>query len=401
MYHRYGLALAGMLLSSWPLAASAANTIKIGFPIPLSGPVAVYGEPVLKGAELAVAEINAKGGVLGKKLELVVRDSKANADEAVRVSRELIIKDGVDFLVGTVTSAEAPAVSTVAKENKIVFIAPVSETTRLTDPQNIHPYVFRTNSNTDVEGLASAIMMARWKDVKTVATIGPDYAYGRDLIAAFVADLKKLRPDIKIVDQQWPKLGEADFTSFITAQMSKKPDAVDCVLFAGDFVTFSKEAAPLGYFTMIDNRMVDSGAVGNIEEVRALGNDYPYGIVANTEDPVVWTGANEPPAHAKYIAALRSFTHEKYPPSFAIQGYISINALADGIRKAGSTNSDAVSKALTGMTFDSPLGTRTFSVKSHETFQPEFYGVMVKDAAYPFAVMKDPELLPQSFTPTY
>ncbi len=400
MCHRYGLALASVLLASWPLSAGAANTIKIGFPVPLSGVVAVYGQPVLKGAQLAVAEINAKGGVLGRKLELLPRDSKANADEAVRLSRELIIKDGVDFLVGTVTSAEAPAVSTVAKENKIVFIAPVAESTRLTDPQNIHPYVFRTNSNTDVEGMASAIMMARWKDVKTVATIAPDYAYGRDLIAAFVANLKKLRPDIKIVDQQWPKLGEPDFTSFITAQMSKKPDAVDCAEFAGDFVTFSKEAAPLGYFKMIDNRLVDSGAVGNIEEVTALGNDYPYGIIANTEDPVVWNGGNEPPAHAKYIAALRQFTHEQYPPSFAIQGYMTINALADGIKKAGTTNSDAVSKALIGMTFDTPVGKRTFSVKSHETFQPEFYGVMVKEAAYPFAVMKDPELLPKSFTQT-
>jgi branched-chain amino acid transport system substrate-binding protein len=400
MYHRYRLALASALLASWPLAASAADTIKIGFPIPLSGPVAIYGDPVLKGAQLAVSEINAKGGVLGRKLELVVRDSKANADEAVRVSRELIIKDDVDFLVGTVTSAEAPAVSTVAKENKIVFIAPVAETTRLTDPQNIHPYIFRANSNTDVEGLASATMMARWKDVKTVGTIAPDYAYGRDLIAAFVANLKKLRPDIKIVDQQWPKLGEPDFTSFITAQMSKKPDAIDCAEFAGDFVTFAKEATPLGYFKMVDNRLVDSGAVGNIEEVTALGNDYPYGIVANSEDPVVWDGPNEPPEHAKYIAALRQFTHEQYPPSFAIQGYISINALADGIKKAGTTNSDAVSKALIGMTFDTPVGKRTFSIKSHETFQPEFYGVMVKEAAYPFAVVKDPELVPKSFTPT-
>lgn len=400
MYQRYGLALVGALLLSSPLAANAAGTIKIGFPIPLSGPVAVYGQPVLKGAQLAVSEINAKGGLLGKKVELVVRDSKANADEAVRVSRELIIKDGVDFLVGTVTSAEAPAVSTVAKENRIVFLAPVAETTRLTSPQNIHPYVFRTNSNTSVEGLASAIMMARWKNVKTVATIGPDYAYGRDLIAAFVANLKKLRPDIKIVDQQWPKLGEPDFTSFITAQMSKKPDAVECAIFAGDFVTFSKEAAPLGYFKMIHNHMVDSGGVGTIEEVKALGNDFPYGIVANTEDPVIWTSGNEPPEHAKYIAALRKFTHEQYPPSWAVQGYLSITALAEGIRKAGSTNSDAVSKALIGMTFDTPIGKRTFNAKAHETFQPEFYGTMVKEAAYPFAVMKDPELMPKSFTAT-
>ena len=121
---RHVLALAcaaGMLASS---AALAADTIKIGFPIPLSGPTSVYGVPILKGAEMAVADINAKGGVLGHKLELLPRDSKANADEAVRLARELIIKDNADFLIGTLTSAEAPAVSTNAKENKIVENAP-------------------------------------------------------------------------------------------------------------------------------------------------------------------------------------------------------------------------------------------------------------------------------------
>jgi branched-chain amino acid transport system substrate-binding protein len=189
------------------MPASGAEPIKIGFPIPLSGPTAVYGEPVLKGAELAVSEINAKGGVLGRKFEILSRDSKASADEAVRLARELIIKNNVDFLVGTLTSAEAPAVSTVAKENKIVFIAPTSKSTILTDPEHIHPYIFRVSSNTDVEGLAGATLMARWKDVKTVATIAPDYAYGRDSIAAFKDSLKKLRPDIQIVDEQWPKFG--------------------------------------------------------------------------------------------------------------------------------------------------------------------------------------------------
>ena len=185
------LACATASLSS---AAFAAETIKIGFPIPLSGPTAVYGEPVLKGAGMAVAEINANGGVLGRQLEILSRDSKANADEAVRLARELIIKDNVDFLAGTLTSAEAPAVSTVAKENKIVFIAPTSKSTRLTDEKDLHPYIFRIASNTDVEGLAGATLMARWKDVKSVATIAPDYAYGRDSIAAFVAALKKLPP---------------------------------------------------------------------------------------------------------------------------------------------------------------------------------------------------------------
>src|SRR6516165_5045071 len=395
MFHRYGLVLASTLLISWPLAASAADTIKIGFPIPLSSVGAVYGKPILAGAQMAVAEINANGGVLGKKLEILARDSKANADEAVRVSRELIIKDGVDFLVGTLTSAEAPAVSTVAKENKIVFIAPTSKSTILTDPQHIHPYIFRVASNTDVEGLAGATSMARWKDVKTVATIAPDYAYGRDSIAAFIASLKKLRPDIQIVDQQWPKLGEPDFTAFITAQMGKKPDAVMCAVFAGDFVTFTKEATPRGYFKAIGNRMVDGAEVGTTDEAQALGADYPYGIVSDSSDPVIWAGS-EPPAHTKFIEDLTAFTKAKYASGWSIVGYQAIYALADGITKAGDTKSDDVAKALLGMTFDTPVGKRAFSAKSHETFAPEYWGVMVKEAAYPFAVMQNPELLPPS-----
>ncbi|MGH7095486.1 MAG: ABC transporter substrate-binding protein, partial [Stellaceae bacterium] len=104
---RFGLALgaAVVVVALAPPNARAADNIKIGFPIPLSGPTAVYGKPVLEGAQLAVSQINAKGGVLGRKLQLLPRDSKASADEAVRLARELIIKDGVDFLVGTLTSA--------------------------------------------------------------------------------------------------------------------------------------------------------------------------------------------------------------------------------------------------------------------------------------------------------
>jgi branched-chain amino acid transport system substrate-binding protein len=393
--HMLGLLLAAAV--GMPLAAAANEPIKIGFPIPMSGATSVYGEPILQGAQMAAAEINAKGGVLGRKIELLPRDSKASADEAVRVARELIIKDNVDFLVGTLTSAEAPAVSTIAKENKIVFIAPASETMMLTDPAHIHPYIFRIATNTDIEGQSGAILMARWKNVKTVATIAPDYAYGRDVEAAFVKNLKRLRPDITIVDQQWPKLGQADFTPFITAQMSKKPDAVHCSLFAGDFVTFAKEATPFGYFKAVGNRVVDGADVGTTDEAQALGSDYPYGIIGNGYDPVIWTG-KEPAAHKKFIADLVAFTHEKYASGWSIVGYESIYALAAGIEKAGDIKSDDVAKALLGLTFDTPVGKRTFAVASHETLSPQYWAVMVKEAAYPFAVMKNPELLPSEAT---
>jgi branched-chain amino acid transport system substrate-binding protein len=373
-----------------PTAARAEDTIKIGFPIPLSGPTAVYGQPILKGAELAVADINAKGGVLGRKLELLPRDSKANPAEAVRLARELIVKNGVEFLGGTLTSAEAPAVSTIAKENNIVFVAPSAKTSSLTDPAHIHPYIFRAASNTTIEGQSGAIVMSKFKDVKTVATIAPDYAYGHDAVAAFIAKLKELRPDITIVDQQWPQLGEANFSSFITAQMSKHPDAVFCDEFAGDFVSFVKQATPLGYFKAIDNRLVDGGEVGSVDITRTLGSAFPVGIWANTYDPVIWDGPNQPKEDITFDEKVEKAIGTKYGSSWAIQGYVTIAAIAQGIAKAGTTDSAKVAAALAGMTYQTPLGPRSFNATNHDADAGEFWGVMVMDPKYPYAVIKDP-----------
>src|SRR5262245_28696513 len=142
--------------------AAAQKPIRVGYAVILSGPGALIGEPSLKGAQMFTDEINAKGGVLGRKIELLIRDTKGNADEAVRVARDLILKENVDFLVGTLTSAEGPAVSPIAKENKIVFIAPIPKTDQLTAADKLHPYVFRVASNTTIEGRSAAEVVAKW-----------------------------------------------------------------------------------------------------------------------------------------------------------------------------------------------------------------------------------------------
>src|SRR4030095_16984861 len=244
-----------------PLGADAQKPIKVGMPIPLLGPPALFGEPASKGAMMYVEEINAKGGVLGRKIELVVRDTKGNADEAVRVSRELILKENVDFLVGTLTSAEGPAVSVVARENKIVFIAPIPKTDQLTAADKLHPYVFRVAANTTMEGRSAAEIVAKWPVTK-VATIAFDYAYGQDVTKAFVEHIQKIKPSVQIADQQWPKLGEQDYNPFINAQMAKKPEAIVSSIWGGFFVTYSKQAKALGVFDAVKYNFIGVGGGG-------------------------------------------------------------------------------------------------------------------------------------------
>jgi branched-chain amino acid transport system substrate-binding protein len=367
----------GALLIGGPAAAQ--NTIKVGVPMPLSGPAALYGEPAVKGARMFVDEINAAGGVLGKKIELVVRDSKASADEAVRVSREMILKEEVQFLVGTLTSAEGPAVSTIAKENKIVLIAPIPKTDQLTAPKNLHPYVFRTAANTTMEGRSAAEIVASWKDVKKVATIAHDYAYGQDVAKAFVDHMKKLRPDIEVVDQQWPKLGEADYTPFINAQMAKKPEAVFSAMWGGHFVTWAKQAKPLGFFDLVQNRVVNGGEAGSVEATRALGPDYPFGIYGNSYDIADYAG--QPDAHKKYIDRIKAYTKEDPPSTWPLTVYVAMQFLVEGIKKANSVDSDKVAKALLDLTIDTPFGKQTLRGKDHQADRGQFYGKMVKGPA--------------------
>ena len=380
------LALIGLVALLIPGQSIAQQPIKVGYPMILSGPGALFGEPALKGAQMFVEEINAKGGVLGRKIELIPRDTKGNADEAVRVSRELILKDNVDFLVGTLTSAEGPAVSTIAKENKIVFIAPIPKTDQLTAPANLHPYVFRTASNTTIEGRTAAEIMAKWP-VKKIATIAPDYAYGQDVAKAFVEHIKKIKPDVEIVDQQWPKLGEADYTPFINAQMGKKPEAVFSALWGGHFLTFAKQAKPLKYFDNVNYNFIAAGEGASIESTRTMGADYPVGIWGNAYDAFNWEGA--PPAHKDYIARVAAYTKQDPPSSWPVTGYVAMQMLTEAIKKANSVESDKVAKALLDLTIDTPIGKQTINGKDHQANRGQVWGKTVSDPKYPFAVMKD------------
>ena len=385
--NRLATALAVLLAGAAALmvasAVKAQEPIRIGVPMILSAAGAQFGTPVLKGAQMYADEINAKGGVLGRKFEIIPRDTKARPDEAVRVSRELVVRERVHFLLGTFTSAEGTAVSSIAKDLKVLFMAPVPATDRLTAPENLHPYVFRVAKNTTIEGRAAAEIMAKWP-VKRVGTIAPDYAYGQDAVASFVAHIKKLRPDVQIVDQQWPKLNEPDYSAFVTAQTAAKPEAVLSVICCGNFDAFAKQAKPLGYFEALKHHFLGLGEAGSVESLRSLGKDYPVGVWGNTYDAFNWDGG---PAHKEWIARLKKYLGEEYPSTWPIQGYIAMQFLAEAIKKAGGVDPLKVGEALKGMTIQSAQGPITIRAKDQQATRGMLWGKAVSDPNYPFPVL--------------
>lgn len=374
--------------------AHAQEKIKVGFPIVLSGVPAQFGEPILKGAQMYAEEVNAKGGVLGKKIEILARDSKAKPEEAVRVSRDLMLRDRVNFLVGSLTSAEGPAISEIAKENKVLFLAVGPKTDRLTAPDALHPYVFRIAANTTTEGRAAAALMARWK-VKRVATIAPDYAYGQDAVKVFISHLKKLRPDIEIVDQQWPKLNEPDYSPFITAQKAKNPEAVFSVICCGNLTAFAKQANSLGYFKGINNNFIAVAEGGSIETLRSLGAEYPVGIWGNTPDAFNFVPSDPAiaKAHTEFITKVKAFTKEQYPPSWTMSGYLGMLFLVEGIKKANSIDALKVSEALKGLTVATPLGPMTMRAKDQQLTRGLMWGQAKMTKEYPFPILSPIEYI--------
>ena len=230
-----------------------------------------------------------------------------------------------------------------------------------------------------MEGRSAAEIVAKWPVTK-VATISFDYAYGQDVTKSFVEHLKKLKPSVQIVDQQWPKLGEQDYNPFINAQMAKKPEAIFSSIWGGFFVTYSKQAKALGVFDAVKYNFIGVGEAATPETTKSMGADYPVGIWGNSYDAFYW---GETQAHKDYTARLSKYLKDEYPSSWAIQGYTGMQFLVEAIKKANSTDSDKVSKALLGLTIETPIGPQTIREKDHQANRGQLYGKTVMDPKYP------------------
>ncbi len=337
-------------------AAQAQGTIKIG-DINSYKAMAANMAPYRKGVDLAVEQINAAGGVKGRKFEIVSRDDGANPGDAVRVADELILKERVDLLSGTILSHIGVAITDYAKQHKVFFLASASLTDRIVWESG-NRYTFRLRPSTYTHAAVMVPHAAKLKR-KRWTFVYPNYEYGQSAVASFKELLKRQQPDVEFVADFAPPLGKVDAGSVVQALADAKPDAIFNVLFGGDLAKLVREGTTRGLFREVD---VVSLLTGDPEYLEPLKDDAPDGwYVTGYPWYLIKT-----PEHLAFLDAYQRRFND-YPRISSIVGYSTIQALAAGIARAGSADADALSKAFEGLEFMSPSGKVEFRAIDHQS----------------------------------
>src|SRR5690242_6255823 len=363
------LALAAAVAASFSAPAWAQDTIKIGELNSYKSQPAFL-EPYKRGIEMAVEEINAKGGVLGKKLEVISRDDGANPGEAVRVAEELITREGVSMIAGTFLSNVGLAVTNFAGQKKVVFLAAEPLTDKITW-ENGNKYTFRLRASTymQVAMLMPATVAAK---KKRWALVYPNFEYGQAAAAAFKQLLKSKQPDVEFVTEQATPLGKVDAGAVAQAIDDAKPDGIFNVLFGGDLAKFVREGNTRGIFK---NRTVVSLLSGEPEYLDPLRDEAPVGWIV-TGYP--WD-AIDTPAHKAFLDAYQKRWND-YPRLGSVVGYVTMKSLAAGIAKAEGTDQDKLVAAMANLPVGTPFGNVTFRALDHQSTMGAYVGrVGLKD----------------------
>ncbi len=352
-----------LLASSFMAPAMAQEPIKIG-EINSYKVFAAFLDPYKKGMELAVEQVNAAGGVLGRKIEVVSRDDNGNPAEAVRAAEELLSREKVAFLIGTFPSNIGLAVADFAKQKKTLFIAGEPLTDKIVWDQG-NAYTFRLRPSTYMQ-TAMLIPDAAKLKKKRWAIVYPNYEYGQSATAAFKKLLKEKQPDVEFVAEQAPPLGKIDAGAVVQALADAKPDAIFSSLFGADLAKFVRAGSERGLFK-------------NVAVFDLLGGEPEYLDPLKDEAPVGWYVTGYPwqdlktPAHTKFFNAYKAKFHD-YPRLGSVVGYSVVMSAADAIKKAGSLDQGKLLAAMAGLQVDTPFGLVTYRALDHQSTLGAFVG---------------------------
>lgn len=361
---KYFVRYAALALSTLAVSTSwAQEPIKIG-EINSYKALPAFLEPYKKGMALALDEINAAGGVLGRPLTLITRDDSANPGDAVRVAQALLTRDRVDVLAGTFLSHIGLAVSDFARQRKVFFLASEPLTDKLVW-ENGNRYTFRLRPSTYMQ-VAMLVPEAVAMNKKRWALVYPNYEYGQSGVESFKKLMRQAQPDIEFVAEQAAPLGKVDAGSVVQALADSKPDAIFNMLFAADLARFVREGNTRGLFR-------------NVEVVSLLTGEPEYLDPLKAETPEGWLVTGYPwydiqtPEHAAFLKAYQA-KFDDYPRLGSVVGYATIASLAAGIEKAGSVDPEALVEAFRGLTLSTPFGMITYRPEDHQSTMGSFVG---------------------------
>jgi branched-chain amino acid transport system substrate-binding protein len=325
-------------------------------------------DPYKKGMELAVEEVNAAGGVLGRKLELVTRDDGGTPGTAVRVAEELISRERADVLMGTFASNVGLAVANLANQRKKVFLASEPLTDKIVW-ENGNRYTFRLRPSTYMQ-TAMLIPEAAKLKKKRWAIVYPNYEYGQSATESFKKLLKEAQPDVEFVAEQAPALGRIDAGAVVQALADAKPDAIFSSLFAVDLQKFVREGNTRGLFR---NTPVFNLLAGEPEYLDPLGEETPEGWWV-TGYP--WSEI-QTPEHRKFRDAYQK-RWKDYPRQGSVVGYSAVHAVAEAIKKAGSAETEKLVEALEGLEMQTPFGPIVWRAIDHQSTMGAYVGQLAK-----------------------
>ncbi len=364
--------------------AYAQSTIKVGIVDTYTGPATTFTMDVLDGFKLAVNKINAKGGVLGKKIEYTTRDEKFKPDIGLAMAKELVLKEKVDILMGTINSSTTLAISDFVKKEKVPFFVTFAKSDKIIGEKG-HNYIFNMNENTAMAGRAAAVALAKKPYVKYWIA-GDDYEYGRAIAENVWNNLKKLKPQVQKVGESWWKVGEADFTPYITQILAAKPDFIIVATGGSGMVNFQKAAKATGLSQKIP--FYQHTAI-ELSVLKPQGLNAPEGVYGTANYFFYYP---DTPANKTFVDEFKK-AYNREPRIGALSGYMTAQFIAEGYKKAGKVDTEGLIKALEGMSLDSPVGPLAIRGCDHQLELPMYFGVTKKDPKYDFLVAGDIQVI--------
>lgn len=357
--------------------------IKVGGLFQLIGPAAEHGRHGSQGAKMAEKEINERGGILGRKLQILL--THGGISTAVPETRRYILEEEVDFLIADVSSV-ALAVSEEAERQQKIVLFTHAAASQLTG-RSCHRYAFRLVSNAVMDAHAGMFVI-RDMPAKRWYGIVENSDYGRDSWEAFQAAIRKVKPDVLFVGESWPNPFTSDHASFIQEAMQAKPDAVWSTLWGGDLVAFIRKAKSLKFFEQVKFFVNPRGA--SLAVLAALGDEMPRGLWVSTPYWFLYPGSVP---NQVFVDAYKSLYGE-YPADVAMSSYSAVYLLKQVIEEVGSLDPEGIVDKLEGTSYRDPEGLKTIRREDHQVIDDVIWGRTTQSDKYPFRILDDVVVVP-------